>query len=84
MAWPRRMRPAVRIPGRPCSTGRQGMNRALPAEPGSYVLFVDLDPGGIRARDARHLRADKAARWHVNRLTAAVPADFDARSVASA
>ena len=28
-------------------------------------------PGGIRARAARHLRRDKAVRWHVDRLTVA-------------
>lgn len=28
-------------------------------------------PGGLRARLARHLRRDKALRWHVDRLTAA-------------
>ncbi len=28
-------------------------------------------PGGLRARIGRHLRADKALRWHVDRLTAA-------------
>ena len=28
-------------------------------------------PGGLRARLARHLRRDKALRWHVDHLTAA-------------
>ncbi len=28
-------------------------------------------PGGLKARISRHLRADKAVRWHVDRLTAA-------------
>jgi Uri superfamily endonuclease len=28
-------------------------------------------PGGLKARIGRHLRADKAPRWHVDRLTAA-------------
>ncbi len=28
-------------------------------------------PGGLTARISRHLRADKAVRWHVDRLTAA-------------
>ena len=28
-------------------------------------------PGGLKARIGRHLRADKALRWHVDRLTAA-------------
>ncbi len=27
-------------------------------------------PGGIRARVARHLRADKKTHWHIDRLTA--------------
>lgn len=71
----------------------------LPAEPGAYILVIDLatplapalprrpetrlepgryaycgsawGPGGLKARLARHLRADKAPRWHVDRLTAA-------------
>ncbi len=73
--------------------------RALPGEPGAYLLAVRLDrplaldlrgvgtailapgsyaycgsargSGGIRARVARHLRADKRPHWHVDRLTAA-------------
>ena len=28
-------------------------------------------PGGLRARIARHLRADKTLHWHIDRLTAA-------------
>ena len=28
-------------------------------------------PGGLKARIGRHLRAEKAVRWHVDRLTAA-------------
>jgi Uri superfamily endonuclease len=31
-------------------------------------------PGGLRARVARHLRADKRPRWHVDQLTAAAGA----------
>ena len=40
--------------------------------PGRYAYCGSArGPGGIRARVARHLRAGKAARWHVDRLTAA-------------
>ncbi len=40
--------------------------------PGRYAYGGSArGPGGIRARVARHLRADKAVRWHVDRLTAA-------------
>ena len=47
--------------------------RAAPATlpPGRYVYCGSAyGPGGIRARVRRHLRHDKAIRWHVDRLTA--------------
>ena len=75
------------------------MDEPLPAEPGAYLLLIELaaplalefprlgaatlapgryayggsayGPGGLRARIGRHLRRDKAQRWHVDRLTAA-------------
>jgi len=40
--------------------------------PGRYAYLGSArGPGGIRARCARHLRKDKALRWHVDRLTVA-------------
>lgn len=48
--------------------------RAAPASltPGRYVYCGSAyGPGGIRARVARHCKRDKAARWHIDRLTAA-------------
>ena len=40
--------------------------------PGTYVYCGSAyGPGGLRARIGRHLRSTKAARWHVDRLTAA-------------
>jgi Uri superfamily endonuclease len=40
--------------------------------PGRYVYCGSArGPGGIAARVRRHLRRDKAVRWHVDRLTAA-------------
>ncbi len=43
---------------------------ALPA--GRYAYCGSAyGPGGLKARIGRHLRADKAHRWHVDRLTAA-------------
>ena len=75
------------------------MDEAVPAEPGAYVLLIELGaplvlevaslaravlpagryaycgsaygPGGLKARIGRHLRRDKAHRWHVDHLTAA-------------
>ena len=75
------------------------MAEPLPAEPGAYLLLIELaaplaldiprlgaatlapgryayggsayGPGGLKARIGRHLRRDKAQRWHVDRLTAA-------------
>ncbi|MDP6565559.1 MAG: GIY-YIG nuclease family protein [Alphaproteobacteria bacterium] len=41
---------------------------ALP--PGRYVYCGSArGPGGLRARIGRHLRRDKAVRWHVDHLT---------------
>ncbi len=38
--------------------------------PGRYVYCGSAyGPGGIKARVARHLRQNKALRWHVDRLT---------------
>ena len=40
--------------------------------PGRYAYGGNAyGPGGLRARIGRHLRRDKAPRWHVDRLTAA-------------
>ena len=40
--------------------------------PGRYAYCGNAHgPGGLRARIGRHLRRDKAPRWHVDRLTAA-------------
>lgn len=40
--------------------------------PGTYVYCGSArGPGGIRARIAHHLRAEKRAHWHIDRLTAA-------------
>nr|WP_242468704.1 GIY-YIG nuclease family protein [Rhodovibrio salinarum] len=39
--------------------------------PGVYLYFGSANgPGGLRARVARHLRAEKRPRWHVDQLTA--------------
>ena len=39
-------------------------------EPGTYVYAGSArGPGGIRARVGRHLRKEKAVRWHVDHLT---------------
>jgi len=38
--------------------------------PGRYIYCGSAwGPGGLRARIARHLRAGKPVRWHVDRLT---------------
>ena len=40
--------------------------------PGRYVYLGSArGPGGIRARVSRHLKREKAVRWHVDRLTLA-------------
>ncbi len=40
--------------------------------PGRYAYGGSAyGPGGLKARIGRHLRRDKAQRWHVDRLTAA-------------
>ena len=47
-----------------------GKTARLP--PGAYLYCGSAKgPGGIRARVGRHLKARKALRWHVDRLTAA-------------
>lgn len=39
--------------------------------PGAYVYAGSArGPGGIAARVARHLRADKTAHWHIDHLSA--------------
>ncbi len=40
--------------------------------PAGWYLYAGsaYGPGGIRARVRRHMRLDKAIRWHVDRLTA--------------
>ena len=53
---------------------RHGIARLRPPLlPGGDYLYCGsaCGPGGLRARLARHLRADKPAHWHVDRLTAA-------------
>ena len=41
------------------------------AAPGAYAYCGSArGPGGLRARIARHLRADKPLHWHIDRLTA--------------
>jgi len=43
-------------------------------DPGHYVYLGSArGPGGLRARVGRHLRLDKARRWHVDHLTARAP-----------
>ena len=50
-------------------------------EPGVYLYFGSANgPGGLAARVARHLRADKRPRWHVDQLT--VAAGSKARALA--
>jgi Uri superfamily endonuclease len=52
----------VALPNRPQAT--------LP--PGRYLYAGSANgPGGLHARLARHLRADKKPHWHIDRLTAA-------------
>lgn len=53
----------------PLRLGRQPPT-IMPA--GRYVYCGSAyGPGGLRARLGRHLRRDKAVRWHIDRLTAA-------------
>ena len=53
------------------TVGRLG---AFEFSPGSYVYVGSaLGPGGLRARVARHLRAEKRPHWHVDALTAIAP-----------
>ena len=50
-------------------------------DPGIYLYLGSANgPGGLRARAARHLRADKRRRWHVDQLT--VVAGARARALA--
>ena len=50
-------------------------------DPGVYLYLGSANgPGGLRARVARHLRADKRPRWHVDQLT--VAAGVRARALA--
>jgi len=52
----------VRLPGRP--------DVILP--PGRYLYCGSArGPGGIKARVGRHMRRDKADRWHIDQLTTA-------------
>lgn len=49
---------------------RYGRNDGLTLPPGSYVYCGSAyGPGGIRARVARHLRAEKPMRWHIDQIT---------------
>lgn len=69
--------------GLPESAGAYALLLALPAPldlpvpgprggrltAGAYAYFGNANgPGGIAARVGRHLRADKRARWHIDRL----------------
>lgn len=48
-----------------------GRSGAAALDAGTYAYCGSArGPGGIRARVARHLRSDKRAHWHVDRLTA--------------
>lgn len=54
------------------SVGRIG---ELSLPPGLYAYAGSaLGPGGLRARAGRHLRVEKPLRWHIDWLTARVPA----------
>ena len=45
--------------------------RAAVLPPGRYLYAGSArGPGGLRARLARHMRADKKPHWHIDRLTA--------------
>ncbi|CAA7627533.1 DUF123 domain-containing protein [Magnetospirillum sp. SS-4] len=47
--------------------GRSGV---ITLPPGNYLYCGSAHgPGGIKARVGRHMRPDKAIRWHVDRLT---------------
>ena len=49
-------------------------NPVLPA--GRYAYCGSArGPGGLAARIARHLRAEKPQRWHIDRLTAVAPVE---------
>jgi Uri superfamily endonuclease len=53
------------------TAGRLG---AFDLSPGVYVYVGSaLGPGGLRARVARHLRAEKRPHWHVDALTTIAP-----------
>ena len=66
-----RLRAADRAGRTAGARGREpAARRVLPA--GCYAYCGSAyGPGGLQARIGRHLRADKALRWHVDRLTAA-------------
>jgi Uri superfamily endonuclease len=52
----------IALPGRPEAT----------LHPGLYLYAGSArGPGGLRARLARHLRADKTPHWHIDRVTLA-------------
>ncbi len=54
--------------GRPVSLRVRGRQTRIP--PGIYVYAGSAwGPGGLAARVGRHLQAQKAIRWHVDRLT---------------
>lgn len=51
--------------------GRRGQ---FALSPGLYAYIGSAQgPGGLAARLARHLRADKRRHWHIDALTAALP-----------
>jgi Uri superfamily endonuclease len=55
--------------GRPCAFETRLLGPVVLA-PGRYLYAGSAwGPGGIRARVARHARADKRARWHIDHLT---------------
>ena len=51
-------------------TVRYGRKDGVTLPRGTYVYCGSAyGPGGIRARVARHLRAEKTVRWHVDQIT---------------
>lgn len=53
----------------PLALAGHGPMRAV-LDPGTYAYCGSaIGPGGIGARVSRHLRRDKRAHWHVDRLT---------------
>ncbi len=54
---------------RPCAFETRLLG-TIELAPGGYLYCGSArGPGGLRARIARHLRADKALHWHIDHLT---------------